>query len=68
MEIIIPRDPNLIIPSMVSQNVTSISFIQLFHLHYIGLDNTQSISVHFEIHPLNHTLAYLFIYRFDSSP
>jgi hypothetical protein len=71
IEIIIPRDPNLIISSMILQNVTSMNSIphnQLFDLHYINITNTFTISVHFEIHPLNSSLAYLFIYKFDQTP
>ena len=53
IEFIIPRDPNLIIPSMILQNVTSInsSHNLLFNLHYINItqSNNLSISVHFEM-------------------
>ena len=70
---VIPRDPNLIIPAMTLQNVTSLNTTPhhlLFNLHYINLVQATnlSISVHTEIKPLNTTLGYLFIYRFDQSP
>ena len=71
IQIIIPRDPNVLIPDMTLQNVMSINFTfhnQLFNLHYVNITSTLSISVHFEIHPLNSTIGYLFIYKFDSSP
>jgi hypothetical protein len=69
IEIIIPRDPNLIIPSMILQDTfISNPHKQLFNLQYINITSTLSISVHWEIHPLNTNLAYLFIYKFDSSP
>ena len=72
IELIIPRDPNLIIPSMNYQNVTSFNSTpphnQLFNLHYINITSNLSISIHFEIHVLNKSLGYLFIYKFDSSP
>jgi len=71
IEIIIPRDPNLIIPPMILQNVTSLNSTgsnQLFNYHYINITTTISISVHIELHPLNLSLAYLFIYKFDSLP
>jgi hypothetical protein len=71
IEIIIPRDPNLIIPAMTLQNVTSMNSTphqQLFHLHYMNITSSLPLSIHFEIQPLNSTLAYLFIYRFDQAP
>ena len=69
IEFIIPRDPNLIIPPFVLQNTSAPTpHQQLFKLHYIDITSTIDISVHWEIHPLNITLAYLFIYRFDSAP
>ncbi len=71
IELIIPRDPNLVIPSMTLQNVTASNAAphnQLFNLNFIDISNSLPISVHFEIHPLNINLGYLFIYKFDSSP
>ncbi|CAF4173255.1 unnamed protein product, partial [Adineta steineri] len=71
IEIIIPRDPSLIIPSMVLQNVTSMNYTphnQLFDFHYLNITSSLSISIHFEIQPLNISLAYLFIYKFDQLP
>jgi hypothetical protein len=71
IKLIIPRDPNLIIPSMSLQNATASNAAphnQLFNLHFIDISNSLPISVHFEMHPLNINLGYLFIYKFDSSP
>jgi hypothetical protein len=69
IEIFIPRDPNLIIPPMILQNISnSHPHNQLFNLQYIDISSTIDISVHWEIHPLNVTLAYLFIYKFNSAP
>ncbi|CAF0947824.1 unnamed protein product [Adineta steineri] len=71
IQLIIPRDPNVLIPSMYLQNVTSIdSTINnlLFNYHYINITSSLPISVHFEIHSLNRSLAYLFIYKFDQTP
>ena len=68
IEIIIPRDPNLRIPEMIIQNVTSInstSHNQLFYYHFINIKTILPISVHIEIHPLNVNLSYLLIYKFD---
>ena len=63
IEILIPRDPNFILPSMILQNITSIPHNQLFNLHYVNITTTQSISVHLQIRPLNISVAYLFIYQ-----
>ena len=69
IEIIIPRDANLIIPSMILQNVTSTNTTphnQLFHLHYVNITSIISASVHFEMRSLDSSLAYLLIYKFDN--
>jgi hypothetical protein len=71
IEIIIPRDPNVVIPSMIIQNVTSTNSTphnQLFSLHYMNITSVLPISVHIEIHPLDLNLSYLFIYKFDQIP
>jgi hypothetical protein len=65
IEFIIPRDPNLIIPPMILQNVISTSHNQLFHFKSINITSQLAISVHFEIYPLNNNLSYLFTYKFD---
>jgi hypothetical protein len=67
MRFIIPRDPNIIIPSMNLQNVTSIHNV-LFYFHYINITSSLPISIHIEMNPLNTSLAYLFIYKFDQIP
>jgi hypothetical protein len=51
---------------MILQNVTSLK--QLFDLNNVNIEHTLDISVHFEILPLNTSVAYLFIYKFDSTP
>ncbi|CAF1533194.1 unnamed protein product, partial [Adineta steineri] len=71
IQLIIPRDPNILIPSMYLQNVTSINSTinnLLFNYHYINITSSLPVSVHFEIHSLNKSLAYLFIYKFDQAP
>jgi hypothetical protein len=70
IEFFIPRDPNLILPEMILQNVTSKSNEEFFHLNLSQfiINNNLTISLHFEIRPLNITLAYLFIYKFDNKP
>lgn len=75
-ELFIPRDPNLIVPSMTLVNVTSMNFDrhrQLFNLHSIALpkgqwNNNRTVALIIEMHPLNTNLGYLFIYRFDTAP
>jgi hypothetical protein len=68
IELIIPRDPNFIFPKMILQNVTNHN--QSFYFQFIDLKNLKSsekltISIHFEIEPLNKNFAYLFVYQFD---
>ena len=62
-EIIIPRDPLLIIPPMSLQNVTD---HQGFYFHSAHLSPMSSI--HVEMHPSNINLSFAFIYRFDRIP
>ena len=71
IRLIIPRDPQVFIPSMNLQNVTvmnSTNQNSLFYLHYINITSVLPISVHMEMHPLNESLAYLMIYKFDQIP
>jgi len=66
IEIFIPRDPNRILPPMILQNTTSRQ--QLFNFHYVNITTILSISVHIEIEPLNSSVGYLLIYKFDKIP
>ena len=71
IEVLVPRDPQLLVPPMLLQNVTSMNSTPhnlLFHLHYVNLSSALPISVHWEMKPLNISLAYLLIYRFDHVP
>jgi hypothetical protein len=74
IEFIIPRDVNLIVPSMTLQNVTSVAgdaHNQLFNLYYVNITQPHpnlTVSLHFEMRPLNTSLGYLMIYKFDGSP
>ena len=71
LRLIVPRDPNVVVPSMTLQNVTSINSTShqlIFYLHYLNITTLLPISLHLEIHPLNTSLAYLLIYKFDQSP
>lgn len=56
---------------MLLENVASMNIFspnQFFHLKYINITSTLPISIHFEIRPLNKSIAYLFIYKFDQQP
>ncbi len=73
IEFIIPRDSNTIVSPMILQNVTSMNnnYNQLFNLHYVNITQSNdnlTVSFHIEMHPLNTSLGYLLIYRFDNSP
>ena len=76
LELIIPRDINLLFsPSMTLQNVSSAisehTNSRQFYLHFfnIGQPNPNiSVSVHFQLRPLNPHLGYLVVFRFDDIP
>jgi len=66
--LIIPRDPNRILSEMILQNV--VDYNQSFYYKFIDLNKLKpnenlTISIHFQIQPLNQSLGYLFIYKFD---
>lgn len=72
-EFIIPHDPQLPVPPMHLQNVTNMSSSVhqlIFNLHFVNItvDNGRSVAVHFDLQPLNESVSYLLIYRFDQSP
>ena len=72
IEIIIPRDVNLLVPPMILQNVTAASLVahaQPFNLHYANLSAmTASFSIHLQLRPMSSNLSYLLIYKFDQPP
>ena len=68
IELLIPRDPHLQPPPMHLQNVTSMDGTRLFNLHFVQLGFDYSFSLHFQMHPVNSSLAYLLIYAFDRPP
>ncbi|CAF1090184.1 unnamed protein product [Adineta ricciae] len=71
IQIVIPHDSNLRVPSMILQDVISMNSTfshQLFNLHYLNITNSLPISLHFQIEPLKENISYLFIYKFDQSP
>jgi GPCR proteolysis site, GPS, motif len=73
IEIIIPRDQNLLLPPMILQNVTALSLLphaQIFNLHFVNLStlSSSSFSIHLQLHPLTSNLSYLLVYKFDQPP
>ena len=72
IEIIIPRDENLLLPPMMLQNVTALSLVahaQTFNLHFVNLSTqAASFSVHLQLRPLTSNISYLLIYKFDQAP
>jgi hypothetical protein len=71
IEFFIPRDPNLILPPMFLQNVTSLNKPNLFfHFHQINLTKSSDLTfaVHLQLSPLDLNLSYLLIYKFDDKP
>ena len=68
IELIIPRDPNVRLPSMTLTNATSSAeHNQSFHLHFVNISRTNNlpVSFHFQMQPPNRSLAYWFIFKFD---
>jgi hypothetical protein len=66
IQIIIPRDPNLTIPPMILQNVTNkTSYMKLIDLKQNQPNENLTVSIHFQFHPSNTNLSYLFFYQFD---
>jgi hypothetical protein len=71
IELIIPRDSNIIDSSVNWEYVSSPNrTYQSFNLHSVNIlrNNKLDVSVHFEIRPVNKILAYWFIYKFDGAP
>lgn len=73
IDIRIPRDPSIALPSMSYENVTSLNINNtahrlIFNLHFINITSHLPISLHLEMRPMNASRSYLFIYRFDQSP
>lgn len=71
IEFIIPRDVNVVVSPMVLQNVTSLNgHNRSFNLHFVNItqNSNLTVSLHFEMHPLNTSLGYLLIYKFDGAP
>lgn len=77
IELVVPRDPNIVLPSMTSQNISLSSTLdnrtntRQFNLHFANITlGTANISksVHLEMWSANRTLGYMIIYKFDAIP
>lgn len=72
IELIIPRDPNFIVPEMTFYNVTLIQDSkEQFYFHVINitqLNENFSVSFHLEMRPNNPNLNYLLIMKLDAKP
>lgn len=71
VQFIIPRDPNAFDSSInweyvSTENRTNKPFY--LHLMKILRNNKLDVSVHLEIFPMNQSVAYWFIYKFDGLP
>lgn len=77
IKITIPRDPNLLLPSMTLQNLTGQSFVtssnnnRQFSLYYVNVTSPSAsltLSATFEFKSSNLMLGYVLIFRFDAIP
>ena len=71
IELIIPRDPNIVIPAMTFQNVTSLqNHNRSFHYHYVNITRNDHLtaSFHFEMYSHDYNRSYWFIFKFDEVP
>lgn len=71
IELIIPRDPNILIPAMTFQNVTSLqNYNRAFHYHFVNITRNDNLtaSFHFEMSSHDHNRSYWFIFKFDDVP
>ncbi|CAF0957173.1 unnamed protein product, partial [Didymodactylos carnosus] len=79
IEIIVPREKNLSPPPMTYQNVTNVIASHIsssnnnkqFFIHYINITPTNinlTLSISFEMKPVNLNLGYMLIMKFDGIP
>ena len=64
----IPHDQSVLIPSMVRQNVTTMTNLSSFNYHFVSLVSQENRSIHVEFQSLDANLSYMFVYRFDLLP
>ena len=73
IEIIIPRDPNMLIKQIFTPNITQInsnlnqSNVYLFRIEF-HRDLHFSNSFHLQLHPPTNNISYLLFHRFDRQP
>ncbi len=77
IELIIPRDPSLIVPAMTLQNASGQTVSiktnnnRQFSLYYVNVTSpaqSLSLSATFELKSVNSSIAFLLIFRFDAIP
>ena len=76
IELVIPRDPYLVVPPMALQNVTpsnQSAHRQIYNLHFINLtrskwNENRTVALLIELGFLDVNIGYFVIYRFDQSP
>ncbi|CAF1353863.1 unnamed protein product [Adineta ricciae] len=71
IRLVIPRDPNVVIPPMIYHNVSAFNSSyhnQTFHYHFVNISSSLPISIHLEFEPIVVNLSYLLIYKFDQIP
>lgn len=73
IEFFIERDPNLILPDFVEQNVTKTKMETLFQIHQIVFDRSESkqnrtFALQIEIDLIDSNVSHILIHRFDEPP
>jgi hypothetical protein len=71
IEMTIPRDPTRPMPPLHLENVTFVSQTAhslLFNLHFVNLTFAYPVSLHVHMAPIDPSLAYLLIHKFDRAP
>ncbi len=68
IELMIPRDSNIVVPAMIFQNVSSKLNCEEFNSHYVNVTSEYPVSVHLELNPENENVSYLFAYQLDGLP
>lgn len=69
IELIIPRDPNIVIPAMTTQNVTLLqNYNRSFQYHFVNITRNDNLTASFHFEMNHHNRSYWFIFKFDDIP
>jgi hypothetical protein len=79
IEMFIPRDVNLPIPIFKEENMTTVipprrgtfKINRQFFIHYVNITQVNpnlTVSIHFELKPMERNISYFIIYKFDQVP